>query len=318
MRVDKNYMQRVTEFLTNIPFENGFESYDFIGGIVGGEAPSSYSKSPDLWNAFFSRMGINAVFGAFDFPPDGSLSRFVRTVFDRPFCIDLTVTNPYKAAAYDILPSLPGKILIPERVHHLGGLNHMIPDFRTGEIFVDSTDGMGMVRALLKRRGLDGARVLLAGAGGAAAAIGYELVRAGAELFIANIIEADAQDLAGRLQNYSPPGGRILTGDWGSILKEAPNCDILVSAVTVSKPLNEKQMDLLHADCLLVDTRYGDKAEFAEAAEKTGRLCIDGREMLFGQFYIAAERVGGLLGCEADTVKNILKTIESLFLTSRL
>jgi shikimate 5-dehydrogenase len=228
----------------------------------------------------------------------------------------LTVTSPYKSTACDVLASLPGKLVISDRVHHLRSLNHIIPDFKTGEYFVDSTDGMGMALALKKRKDLDGARVLVAGAGGAAASIGYELVHAGAELFIANIIEADAHSLADRLRKFEKPGRKISAGDWDSIRKEAPESDVIVSAVTVSKPLEEKDMDLLRTDCLLADTRYGDKAEFARAAEKSGRLCIDGREMLFGQFYFAAERVGNRLGIEKNRVEAVLRAVEKTFLTS--
>ena len=316
MSLDRDYIEKVTGFLTNKPFRDDAGSLEYIGGIVGGEEPSRYSRSPDLWNAFFTGMGIRAFFSSFDLPPEKSLSRFIRAVFDRPFCLDLTVTSPYKAAAYGVLADLSGKLVVSDRVHHLRSLNHIIPDFKTGEFFVDSTDGMGMALALGKRKDLDGSQVLLVGAGGAAASIGYELARAGAEIFIANIIESDALKLAENLLKHARPGRKISAGDWSSIRKEAPQSDIIVSAITVSKPLEEKDMDLLRPDCLLADTRYGRMAEFAAAAEKTGRSCVDGREMLFGQFYYAAEKVGGLLGFDADMVKNILKTIECSFLTS--
>ena len=317
MSVDAEYLKRVGEFLTNSPFTDITSgSRDYIGGIVGGEEPSRYSQSPLLWNGFFTGLGVNAFFGAFDLPPQRSLSLFTRTLIGSPGCIDLTVTSPYKSAAYEVLASLPGKVTITDRVHHLRSLNHIIPGPAPGEYYVDSTDGMGMFLALTKRRDLESSRVLLVGAGGAAASIGYELVRAGARLFIANIIEPDAQSLADRLSRFVKPGTRVQAGGWESVRKEAPQSDVIISAITVSTPLEEKDMDRLPPECLLADTRYGGKAEFAAAAGKAGRPCIDGREMLFGQFYFAAERVGNNLGIEKKLVEKVLRDVENTFLTS--
>ena len=101
---------------------------------------------------------------------------FAEAFLGIPGCIDLTVTSPYKATAYRCISSLSREIQVAERVDHLRCLNHIIVNPVGGRTAADITDGLGMSRALKKRKTLQGAEVLLAGAGGAATAIGYEIV----------------------------------------------------------------------------------------------------------------------------------------------
>ncbi|GAB4222497.1 MAG: hypothetical protein Kow009_14350 [Spirochaetales bacterium] len=198
--MDPEILIRIESCLTNQPFtaqKEHLQSLRYFGGIVGGEQPSRYSQSPLLWNRLFRRLEIPALFVPFDLPSSRDLVPFLETVLQTPYCLDLTVTNPYKQAAYQALEELKVRCTVTDRVRHLGSLNHIIrqPD----GWFVDSTDGEGMVRAIRKRISLEGRRVLLVGAGGAAASIGYELVQEGVDLRIVNIIEQDAHILKERL-----------------------------------------------------------------------------------------------------------------------
>ncbi|MCX7787580.1 MAG: hypothetical protein N2442_07770 [Spirochaetes bacterium] len=284
------------------------ESLRYIGGIVGGEQPSRYSQSPFLWNLLFQRLKIPAYFAPFDLSSSKELGPFLKTVLQTPHCIDLTVTNPYKYSAYQALESLNFPFTITERVHRLQSLNHIL--LQPDTWFVDSTDGEGMVRAIKKRTPLEGARVLLVGAGGAAASIGYELVLAGAELRIVNIIEEDAHTLKQRL---GKPW--ICTGGWDRIPVWAAECDIIISAITESSPLDREGIQKLPPSILLVDTRYGEHAEFAHLGRSLGRTTIDGREMLFGQFYSAALRVAITLGIPEPVILDALERIEIEYLS---
>ena len=57
--------------LWRVPSLNMFESW-YVSGIVGGRRPSTYSESPQLWNAYFARLGQQGVFFGFDLLNDGN------------------------------------------------------------------------------------------------------------------------------------------------------------------------------------------------------------------------------------------------------
>ena len=370
--MDPSYLSRIESFLTNRPFtREGFEhhrqyahrkaaspkewmeSLRYIGGIVGGEKPSRYSQSPLLWNSLFHHLKIPAYFAPLDLPSSANLASFMETVLQAPLCVDLTVTNPYKPAAYAALRELQLPCTITERTHHLQSLNHLLIQPDLASWFADSTDGEGMVRAIKKRMSLTGARVLLVGSGGAATSIAYELLKEGAILRIANIVERDAHTLKERLEEaFSMAGGgrafpsdksseppfprseapvdnrhsqgaqpgvrsqpRLIAGGWDRIPQWAAESEVIVSAITESTPLDREGLERLPPSVLLADTRYGDKAEFARLGRSLGRSVIDGKEMLFGQFYGPATRVAAALGIPAPAVEEALERIEEEYLS---
>ncbi|HUV07962.1 MAG TPA: hypothetical protein VMX75_09555, partial [Spirochaetia bacterium] len=256
MKISNEVWKKAEAFLTNRPLENrAVEKLDYIGGIVGGDKPSGYSSSPVLWNRFFQELGLKAFFSALDLPQEQPFGGFAEAFLSLPGCLDLTVTSPYKATAYESLSSLSFKVTVTDHVRHHGCHNHIIINPATGEAYVDLTDGWGMVRALKKRRVLKGARVLLVGAGGAASAIGYELAREGADLVIANIVEEDAAALASRLRPHLAPSGSVAACGWNNIIAEAPQSDVIVSAISASTPLDRAGVEALADGCLLADTR---------------------------------------------------------------
>jgi shikimate 5-dehydrogenase len=304
----------VKSFLTNDPFENWEEGTVALGGIVGGERPSKYSRSPDLWNGFFKALGLKGRFGAFDLPRADFFGEFAQAVLGLPGFIDLTVTNPYTAAAYSNLESLPHEPEIRERALRLQSLNHILCNPNTREIVVDNTAGQGFVRALEKRFPLEGRKVLLAGAGCVALAIGYELIQEGVDLSVVNIIRDETHKMAGILSRYRNRRSKISIKSWDTIQTVAPSCDIIISAISSSTPMESSAIEKLPAGCLLADVRYGENAEFAQAARRTGRTCVDGKEMLYGQFRIAAEICGGLLGFAPELIQKHLDDIENWFI----
>ena len=318
MGIPEKAWKEAESLLTNKPLQSlgrrALEQLDFIGGIVGGERPSGYSRSPVLWNRLFQLLGLRGFFAALDLPQTTPFSGFAEAFLGIPGCVDLTVTSPYKATAYQCLPSLSMEITAAERVDHIGCLNHIMASPATGRITADITDGQGMVRAVKKRKPLRGADVLLAGAGGAATAIGYEIVQEGANLIIANIVEEDGRNLAKRLSAFAAAPQTVTACSWEDIQAAASNCSVIISAITSSTPLDSTGVEKLDQDCLLADTRYGDRAEFVRAASEAGRQCVDGRQMLVGQFVAAAEVVGINLGVAPAPLSAALGDVERWFL----
>ncbi|MFA6506796.1 MAG: hypothetical protein WCT14_11880 [Treponemataceae bacterium] len=318
---------KLIEYLENDPFAALARPRPrWISGILGGERPSRYSESPVLWNALFKRLGLDAVFLAFDLPRVQDLPNFLRTFMDEPGALDLTITNPYKAPAWDTLSrlTLPTglKLEVSVRVEALGCLNHLIVDRGGGRLIAENTDGIGMCRALEDVLGspkagastlggkspLAGRRILLAGSGGAAASIGWELVRMGARLTIVNIVEADARLLAARLAPYAE--SPIEVGGWDLIPAAARESEIIVSAISAGTPLDAEGIARLPSETVFADARYGAAAEFAQAAAEAGRLSsgrvVDGRAMLFGQFAAAVTIACPIAGAAKGVVEQVV------------
>ena len=301
-------------FLTNRPFGDPPGGLPVLGGILGGGEPSRYSRSPDLWNRLFRGLGIPGRFAAFDLPREDLVADFARAVLELPGFLDLTVTNPYKGAAFRCLDRLSVPVEAEAAVMDLGRLNHLLPDPEGGRAIALNTDGRGMVLALRKRMPLEGSRVLLVGAGDAGASIGYELVREGAELFIADIVPEASRALAAALDRFRRPGQEVSSGGWNMIERIAPRRDLVVSAVSSSSPLPPEKIETLPPDTVLADARYGEAAEFAAAARRVGRPCVDGREMLVGQFRLAAQAMGEVHGRDPARLAALLGEIERSFL----
>lgn len=298
----------------------------WICGIVGGARPSRYSRSPALWNALFERLGLDATFLAFDLPRAQDIGAFLTAFLDEEGALELTVTNPYKVIAWQeiarLAPTLGMTLATSSRVEVLGCLNHLIVDRQGGRLIAENTDGVGMQRALSSAFAalhpqapadalLAGRRVLLVGSGGAAAAIGLELVRCGVALTLVNLDAADARALAARLAPHAALP--IETGDWRLIVAAAPKCAIIVSAITAGLPLDAAGIARLPPDILLADTRYGEAAEFACAAIAAGSPArvLDGRAMLFGQFVAAAALACPLAGVGSESLERAVAAMQT-------
>ena len=160
-------------------------------------------------------------------------------------------------------------------------------------------------------RRLHGSVVLLVGSGGAAASIGFELVRSGVSLTIVDLAAADARALADRLAPYAEYP--IEAGDWNLIPRVAPQCGIVVSAITTGLPIDAAGIARLPPDILFADARYGEAAQFARAAAEAGRLStgrvIDGRAMLFGQFEAAAALACSIAGINRESFEQAVSAM---------
>jgi shikimate dehydrogenase len=154
--------------------------------------PVSHSLSPYIHTAFGKQTGIALEYIAIDATPEqfaAQLAQFANTGGN-----GCNVTLPLKEAAFALCAQTS------TRAQRAGAVNTLI---RNGEQWHgDNTDGIGLVRDLTERHGLDlrDRRVLLLGAGGAARGVAPALMDAGiAELVIANRTPEKADALADML-----------------------------------------------------------------------------------------------------------------------
>jgi 3-dehydroquinate dehydratase/shikimate dehydrogenase len=154
-----------------------------VYGVAGD--PVAHSLSPVMLNAAFRRENVNAVY----------LALHARTMEDLKACVQdipiagLSITMPYKEQILKLLDKSDpwtGKV---------GACNTLVRS-QEGNLYGFNTDVNGVVRPLELRIRLQGAKILVLGAGGAARAAVFGLKERGAEVFILNRTAAAAQKLA--------------------------------------------------------------------------------------------------------------------------
>jgi 3-dehydroquinate dehydratase/shikimate dehydrogenase len=154
-----------------------------IFGVAGD--PIAHSLSPLMHNAAFRRESVNAVLLPLITHKVADLITLAREL---PLA-GSAVTMPLKQ---DVLPHLANSDPLTARI----GACNTLRTGADGKLYGFNTDVAGVVRPLEKRLKLQGARIAVLGAGGAARAAVFGLVEQGAEVFIVNIVHEDAVKLA--------------------------------------------------------------------------------------------------------------------------
>ena len=133
-----------------------------VYGVVGD--PISHSLSPVMMNAAFRRETVNAVYLALHAK---NLKDVLACVKDTPMR-GLSVTMPYKQ---EILSALENSDPLTKQI----GACNTVVRAADGKLYGFNTDVAGMVSPLEQRLPLNGARILIVGAGGAARAAAFGL-----------------------------------------------------------------------------------------------------------------------------------------------
>jgi shikimate dehydrogenase len=201
--------------------------------------PVGHVRTPAKMNAHFAATGRDAVVVPVQVAA-GDLAQVVGALKRLPNLGGIVVTVPHKEAIAQLCDRLT------EAARLVGAVN-VIRREPDGTLTGGQFDGEGFV-AGLRAAGHDprGARIWMAGAGGAAAGIGYALLRHGvAELTVHNRTAARAQALVDRLA-AACPGARLTAGS-----TDPAGHDIVVNATS----LGLKPGDALPVDPSRLDAR---------------------------------------------------------------
>lgn len=212
------------------------------------------------------------------------------------------VTIPFKLQAFELASKASPRALLA------GACNTL--RFDAAGWYGDNTDGAGLVRDIEQNAGvaLHGARVLLIGAGGAAAGVLGPLAAAGArEIVVANRTTARAGALVSRhaqaLSLASPP---MLSAASLDACGKAFDIVINATSTSVGGARVPVAADVLRPGALALDMMYGPAAHaFLAWAGKHGALGRDGLGMLVEQ---AAEAFHVWRGVRPST-KQVLATL---------
>ncbi len=235
-----------------------------VYGVVGD--PIAHSLSPAIMNAAFRRENVNAVY----------LALHAKTLKDLLTCVreipihGISVTMPYKEA---ILPHLDNT---DSHTTKIGACNTVVRA-QDGKLYGFNTDASGIVRPLERRLNtLEGARILVIGAGGAARAAVFGLKERGSEVYILNRSAAPAKKLAHRAH------ARIMKR---ADLKKVA-FDVIINATPVGmgntreSPLHENEINARYVFDMVYDPA---ETRLLKLGKERGAQVIPGIEMFVHQ-----------------------------------
>ena len=222
---------------TNAPV-HAIDGHTAVYFIVG--HPIEQVQAPTSFNRIFALLGINAVLVPVQVAPAG-LQAFVQSAFAAPNVHGLWVTIPHKAAMLDALDSMSD---IARMAGAVNGVRRRADGKLEGGLF----DGEGFV-ASLGYFGIAYAakRVLILGAGGAAAAIGASLALAGAQA------PAEIAFFDPSTQRATEVAARITAGSPVQAFAAASNDPAGFDVVINASPLGLKSSDPLPCDVARLD-----------------------------------------------------------------
>jgi shikimate dehydrogenase len=222
-----------------------------------------------MQNAAFEALGIDACYLPFRVTKD-QLRKAILGASAMGFC-GLNLTIPLKEKALEIL-------FPDEMAKAIGAVNTV----SFGEKLVGyNTDGAGALMAL-ERVGVrvEESEVLLIGAGGAARAIAYALVREGAKVSIANRSPRRAKELAESI------GGKSAGYGLDELVRLVCKAGVIINATSVGMEEGDPRLfdgHLLHKSQVVFDIIYNRETELLKDAAKAEAEAIDGVMMLVYQ-----------------------------------
>lgn len=257
-------------------------------GVMG--YPVSHSRSPVIHRLFAAQTDQELQYELLQVAPkqlDKAVQQFGRTGGK-----GLNITVPHKSEVVRLVSDMT------DRARNAGAVNTLI--FRDNEIYGDNTDGAGLMQDLQVNLGLtlEGANILILGAGGATRGIVAPLLEAKpASVIIANRSLSKASALA----NHFSVDGPVSACRFNDV-RSVPEYDLIINATSAglkgeTPPYPE---EAVHPQTLCYDLSYGLKTTpFSQwAAEQGATRSVMGWGMLVEQ---AAESFLLWRGVRPDT-----------------
>lgn len=244
-------------------------------GVVG--HPVSHSRSPALQNAAFAALGIDAAYVALPVAPE-RLAEALRGAHALGFQ-GLNVTVPHKQEA------LAACAAVDEVAREVGAVNTLR---RTPAGWEGTNTDAPACLSLLEEAGARGARAVLVGAGGAARAAAWALLRLGADLRVAARRADASAALVEELLRGAPADARAEAVEWEDLEEQAAAAQVVVNGTSVGLPGHEARLPQLklRAGQLALDFVYGE-TDLVRAARAAGARLVSGEAILVRQGALA-------------------------------
>jgi len=227
--------------------------------------PVGHSLSPLLHNTGFAHRKVNAVYVPFLVR---DLNDFVRSI--RGLRVSgFSVTLPHKQNIVKYLDECDPLAL------EIGAVNTVV--VRAGKLHGYNTDHLGITQSLGHRIKLEGARVLVYGAGGAARTVAFAAARAGASVFFCARRPEAARSAARQMEAEAVERRELRETDF----------DVIVNATPIGMMPNDdgSPLDAAELRCSLVfDLVYRPmRTRLLRLAERRGIETLSGVEMFVAQ-----------------------------------
>ena len=237
-------------------------------GITGN--PVTHSLSPAMHNAAFAELNVNGVYVPFPVEDVAAALTGLKALG----VAGVSVTIPHKQA---VIPFLDEIDQVAERI---GAVNTIAVTGRGEErrLYGSNTDWIGANKALQQKISLEGRRAAVIGAGGAARAIGFGLIEAGAEPVLYNRTVSRGEALAEALGCEFHTLAEI--GTKGE--------EILINSTSVGMSpddgVSPVAKEVLAGFDVVMDIVYAPlETKLLREAAAAGCACINGLEMLLYQ-----------------------------------
>lgn len=271
-----------------------------VYGVIGD--PIGHSRSPQVHNAAFAALGLNAVYIPFRVPP-ADLPAFLDDAPELGLQ-GLSVTIPHKEAVLSAVTDAE------EAVREIGAANTL--QWKDGHVFACNTDQAAAIDSLVAAMDADpssptplaGVSALVLGAGGAAKAVVHGLHRAGASVAITSRTPARAQQLAAAL------GARVI--DWDQRNDHLPEVVVNCTPLGMSPHVSASPLDghRLRPGMVVFDTVYNpENTLLVEDARRAGCTIVTGVEMFVRQAARQFELFTGRAP-PLDLMRSVLRQLE--------
>ncbi|HEX8753266.1 MAG TPA: shikimate dehydrogenase [Solirubrobacterales bacterium] len=235
--------------------------------------PVAHSRSPAMQNAALEALGLAGEWSyrAVEATP-AAFEMTVRELASLGYA-GVNVTVPHKEAALKLADEAS------EAARQIGAANTL--SFAGKRIAAGNTDAEGLLRSLpeaLRGEGLRGRRALVLGAGGAARAVLWALVGAGAEVAVWNRTAERAERICAELG-----GSPVAEPDQG---EQALIVNTSAAGLKGEDPFEHLPLSRgrFGAEQTVVDMVYGERpSQLLEAAAAAGAATVDGLEVLVQQ-----------------------------------
>jgi len=247
--------------------------------------PIEQSLSPAMHNAAFRALGLNCAYVALRVP-----ERFLTDAIGGIRALGIAgfnVTIPHKIDIVGLLDELD------ESASLVGAVNTVKND--RGKLIGFNTDGEGALRALEgKIRSVEGKKVVLLGAGGAARAIAFSLARADSRLTIANRTIPRARALASTIEQKLGMNVEVVSLNRAKLAEVLRDADALINATSVGMYPRANQTlvsaSMMHRGLVVNDIVYEPlRTRLLREARRAGARTIGGLGMLVHQGALAFE-----------------------------
>ena len=246
--------------------------------------PIHHSLSPQIHATFAKDAGLHIDYEAVLSPLD-QFKHTVQTLITKKLS-GANVTLPFKKEAYQLASSHSDCARIAEAVNTL--------EFKQGQIIGHNTDGIGLVRDLEQNlhANLEGMKILLVGAGGAAEGVIYSMLeKKPFQLTFTNRTIEKSNAIKNKMNEYAQSFNAHL-----NVIEIAKlpyeYFDVIINATSASLSDDDLNIDnkVFHEGSLAYDMMYGKETPFIKQAQSQNASISNGLGMLVEQaaeaFYI--------------------------------